>query len=265
MRSFLIPLLALPAMAHSLYLMPQKFRTAPGDTLVLSIQNGDSFPEGDGAPVLQRLRDCVLVSVRNSTAIADLRIEGKAAQATTRTGGAGTYWLAVRTIPNFLTLDPAAFETYLKEEGLDAALRYRAEHGESGKPSRELYSKFAKSLVVASAPDGAWSKVLGHEFEFIPDADPAALKPGGALPVRLLWRGQPAAGIQVESAWAAGGANGVAVVGRTDREGRISVPIDRAGKWRLHAVTMERTTGSKEADWVSFWASMTFEVTEPRP
>ena len=56
-------------------------------------------------------------------------------------------------------------------------------------------AKFAKALTGAGAP---WSTVLGHELEIVPLGDPAAAKPGQSVRVRLLFRGRPLAGAQVE-------------------------------------------------------------------
>ncbi len=50
------------------------------------------------------------------------------------------------------------------------------------------------------------------------------------------------------------------VAGRTKSEGRVSINVDRAGKWRLHAIKMERCAEPQVADWESYWASLTFEI-----
>jgi hypothetical protein len=39
---------------------------------------------------------------------------------------------------------------------------------------------------------------------------------------------------------------------------RIAVPVT-PGRWRLHTILMERIT-TPDADWESFWATLTFEV-----
>ncbi len=253
-----------PALAHSLYFMPDRFHAAAGERLAFAIHNGDSFPASEGPPAIERLRDCRLASGGESVSIADFERLEKSARAAVRIPKQGAWWLAVRTIPHFLSLDAAKFESYLKHEGLEAVIEQRARRGESARPGREIYSKHAKALIVAGGSGDAWSRPLGMTLEFVPEADPALWKPGEALPVRLLWRGQPAAGIRVESAWAAGANHGMAVVGRTGGDGRIRVHIDKAGRWRLHAVAIERRGDSAEADWESFWASMTFEVEASR-
>jgi hypothetical protein len=78
--------------------------------------------------------------------------------------------------------------------------------------------------------------------------------------MRVLWRGQPAKGLRVEKAWAAGGKHGTEIVGRTDANGCIRVSFDKPAKWRLHTVAIERTVKDAEADWESYWATLTFEL-----
>lgn len=55
--------------------------------------------------------------------------------------------------------------------------------------------KFAKAV---SGPDAPWSRELGHDLELIPLADPARMKIGGTLLLRVVFRGKPLAGAQVE-------------------------------------------------------------------
>lgn len=253
-------LIAAPVVAHTLYFLPAKFKVGLGETLVFSLHNGDSFPSSDEAVSPGRLLDCRLVSNAGTTPVTDFRVLGRATHAVVKMERAGSHWLAVRTRPNMLSLDAGKFESYLKEEGLEWAVEYRKNHGEGLKPGRERYRKHAKALVVAGTPSDVWRAPLGLELEFIPEADPAALKPGSSLPVQLLWRGRPAANIRIERAWASGGRHGIEIVGRTGADGRIAVPVDKAGQWRVHGVAIERAAQSTGADWESYWATLTFEV-----
>lgn len=259
----LIYLIAAPVLAHTLYFLPVKFKVGRGETLVFSIHNGDAFPASEEAVTPERLLDCRLISRAAVTPVTDFRVLGRATHAVVKMERAGSHWLAVRTRPNSLMLPAEKFESYLREEGLEWAIDWRKQHHEGGRPGREQYTKHAKSLIVADTPSEDWRERLGLELEFVPESDPAKLKPGATLPVQLLWRGQPAANIRVERAWASGGRHGVEIVGRTDANGRISVGVDKAGRWRLHGVALERAQGNPDVDWRSYWATLTFEVGEP--
>lgn len=249
-----------PLLAHSLYLLPVKFHAASGGEVVFSVHNGDAFPESEDAADPARILDAKLTGSDGQWAIQDFKRWGRATHSAVKTPRAEAYWISLHTMPRTLSLEPAKFDQYLRDEGLEWVIDWRAKHDEAQKPSRERYSKHAKTYLTAGKGD-VWQKPLGLEIEIVPEADPAALKPGERLPVRLLWHGKPAAGIRVERAWAVpAGGKGVEVVGRTDAEGRMTVLVDKAGRWRLHAVAMERARNDAEADWVSYWASMTFEV-----
>jgi len=262
---FWMMLFSLPVLAHTLYLLPVKFRVARGEKLVFSVHNGDSFPAGDQAVAPERLLDARLITPSGQTrAIKDFQKLGRATHGVTAPlDEAGTHWLLVRTRPNHLSLDPVKFDSYLKEEGLEHVIEWRRAHGGAAKPSRERYTKHAKSLIVSEKPSGAWQNAFGLDLEFIPLADPFTLRPGDSLPLSVRWKGKPAAGLRVEQAWATAREHGMKVAGRTDAEGKLVVVFDRAARWRLHTVAMERLTNDPEADWSSDWATLTFELGGP--
>lgn len=246
-------LFAAPLLGHDLYLMPERFRMQPGETVQVAIHNGDRFPESEQPPVLARVRD---FGISGGPAAAGLRIDGARAVGTLRPVTPGTVVVAARTVANFLSLPPAKFAAYLKEEGLDWVIAERERRGESGRPSRELYAKHAKALLVVGAPGTGWRAPAGLDLEFVPESDPQ----GASVRYVLLWKGQPAAGVRVELARAWNGQTGKRILGRTDGGGRIAVSIPGPGRYRLHAVAMRRSTGGGNIDWESDWASLTWEV-----
>lgn len=245
--------------AHDLYLMPQKFTAAPGEILMVSVHSGDAFPISvDGADPA-RLVEPRLIGPNGIASITSFRIAAKATHGFVPVDQQGSLWLAVSTKPRLLELPAAKFESYLKEEGLDAVLKHRAG---SSSPGRERYSKYAKSLLHAGAPTPEFTAApLGLPIEIVPLKDPAQLKPGAEMPLQILFHGKPAAGLQIVSAWAPPlGKSKHSIVGRTDAKGRIDIPLEAAGRWRIHAVHMQPCPDKNEADWESFWASLTFEL-----
>jgi hypothetical protein len=234
--------------------MPAKFQVKPGERLMISLHVGDSFPNSEGPMDPARIRDARL---SDGSPFGDFSIIGNATHGFTRPSAMGSLYASLASEPRFIELAPAKFESYLKEEGLDAVIAARKERGESAKPGRELYSKYAKTLLVSGSSSADYAKPAGLTIEFVPEADPSAVKPGGKLPVKVLWRGQPAAGLFIQAAHSSGSITGV---GRTDAQGRIAILLPRAGQWRLHTVAMERCQDPQRADWESFWASLTFEI-----
>ena len=263
MSRFIACLLPAVTSAHVLYLMPERFAVEPGAVLEIRFENGDDFPEGEVPVLPERLRSLRLHSASGEAAFENVQAGERRTTARVRMPGAGTAILTAETLPRFIELAPEKFHAYLKHEHLDAVLAWRERAGETAKPGRELYSKYVKALIHGGRPDETYRREVGFIVEFVPEADPFALRPGDELPVRLLFRGKPAADVAVQSAWLENGAGRIEVVGRTDTTGRIRVPVRAEGPHRLHAIVMERSSGA-EADWESFWASLTFEIPAAR-
>lgn len=249
-----------PGLSHDLYLVPEKFVTTSGTQLRIVFQNGDEFPVGVSAVKPDRLRNTKLVSRAGSSMFESITAEAKRTIAVVRVPGAGVAILTAETLPSLIELDAKKFRSYLEHENLTTPLKWREEHGETGKPGRERYSKYVKSLIQVGKPDSYYRERTGLAIEIIPEADPYALKPGAVLPVQVLFRGAPAVDVAVESAWLENGQAKMEVVGRTDASGRVSIPVKATGPYRLHAIVMERCDTPKAADWESFWASLTFEI-----
>lgn len=253
-------LAAAPLAAHDLYLMPESFVTQPGAQLRVVFQNGDEFPVASANVQPNRLRNTRLLSKAGSAAFENVTAEKSRTTATVRVPGAGHAILTSNTIPNFIELDAAKFRSYLEHENLTEAIAWRDAHGEANKPGRERYSKYVKALIRAGASDDYFKQTTGLTIEIIPQADPYAIRTGQTLPVVVLFRGKPAVNIAVESAWLENGKAKMETIGRTDNQGRITIPVKATGPHRLHAIAMERCAEPKAADWESFWASLTFEI-----
>jgi uncharacterized GH25 family protein len=201
-------LVGLPLAAHVLFVMPSSFHVSNGERITIGLHNGDAFPESESPPSLDRLRDVTIHTVKLQYNVTNLRVDGSRAVGDARIPAKGTLVIAARTIPNFIELPADAFEKYLKEEGMAQVIEWRKERGESAKPGRELYSKYVKSLVRSGSGDDTFSKPVGFTIEFLPEKDPYSAKVGDRIPVRLLWKGKPAAGLMVEAAHDNGASGG---------------------------------------------------------
>jgi hypothetical protein len=248
--------------AHDLYILPESFDVTGRSSLSVAVHDGDAFPQSEVSPVLARLKDAQLLSANQRVrTVNGLRESASRAVGTvTLPGRAGNYLLSVRTVPHFIELPPDQFLSYLQEEGLTAVIDWRAQHGESTRPGRERYAKFAKSLLVSGGSDDFYGHEIGLPIEIIPETNPYSLHAGGSMSVRVVFNGKPAVDLPLEAAWTDGRTSKTIIVGRTNSHGRIEVPLAAAGKWRLHALLMQPCADKNIADWESYWASFTFEL-----
>ena len=150
------------------------------------------------------------------------------------------------------------FTDYLKEEGLEQIIAARQAAGEADKAAKEKYARYAKVAIRNGAGGAAHlTHPVGLAAEFVPSADPTSIRPGGSLTVQLFANGQPVAGAAVSAV-----NDEKPVRAMTDGQGRATFIIDRAGAWLVKTVHMVRLpqTGTREADWESFWVTLAFHT-----
>ena len=176
-----------------------------------------------------------------------------------RASASGLQIIGYRSNASAVEIDAAKFNQYLKEEGLDAVAAARARRGETGKSVRELFSRHAKSLVLTGpVSEGHADRALGFPLELVAERNPYALRAGQDLPVRLTYEGRPLAGALVV---AFNRLNPNAKLSaRSDADGRVRFTVKDKGVWLVKAVHMVPAPADAKADWVSSWASLTFEM-----
>ena len=238
--------------AHYTYILPQQFRVASGATVVVGFHSGDGFPESTA--ILKRLQDPAIHTSRGKLAIDGLKEDGKRLAATVTVPAAGHVIVTAVNAASTEDMRPASFEKYLSEEGLGHIIAARKERGESEKNGKERYTMYAKTILLSGTPGDGYKTAVGLPLEIVPEKDPYRLQAGEALPIRVLLRGAPAPNLEVR---ATSVTDKTHVVGRTDAQGRVTVPVSK-GQWRLHTIHMERASG--DVDWESLWTTLTFEV-----
>lgn len=173
---------------------------------------------------------------------------------------AGTHWAVLKRDVSHITLKPAKFTSYLKHEGLERIIKARAEAGESKKAGRERYGRYLKCLLQAGDKrDDTWKRVLKLKLEIVPLSNPASLKPGGSLQVRVLFEGQPLPGSAIFCIQKSDGKATMQST-KTDKAGVAKFAVKSKGAYLVRLVHMRRTKSSKRADWESFWGAMAFGV-----
>ena len=159
--------------------------------------------------------------------------------------------------PSQVVLEADKFNQYLADEGLDAIAALRTERKQTNAPAREAFSRCAKSLVLSGAPtEQQKDRVLGFTLELVTERNPYLMHANDELPVRLLYKGQPLAGALVV---AMNRVNPMAKINaRTDASGHARLRLNQRGMWLVKAVHMVPAPPGLDAEWASYWASVTF-------
>jgi uncharacterized GH25 family protein len=264
----LLPFLALTsaALAHEFWLEAPSFRLQPGQTVNVHTFIGANFkgaPWTTKAAKIQRLvrygpapTDSTDLTPKNFTETDSFRTNFYFRQP-------GTHVVLLRSTNSFIELPAEQFTAYLREEGLDYALKLRQERDEMAKPGRETYRRCAKTLIQVGAPvtDSACRRVYGLPLELVPEQNPYRLAADKALTVRVLRAGKPASGTAVQ-VWQRqpAGLPTTHYTTRANQNGRILLRLSGPGPYLLAAVEMGVSPAKlrDRADWQSTWASLTF-------
>jgi uncharacterized GH25 family protein len=256
---------SMPALAHDFWLEPSDgFRPAAGDIISLRMFVGEAFrPEQELPPVSERITRLEVVS---SSGKFDITPEGRRdILPAIALSDPGTFAIAMEREPSFITLDAEKFNSYLEEEGHHAIVSARLKDGSYGKPGRERYTRHLKMILSIGESTEAWSHQFGTKLEIVPLADPAGLRPGSRLPLRVLFEGKPLAGARVGVVSRQDGTISREKMVRTDRSGNASVTVDSGGDFLVRTTWMRPCAKCNDADYESFWSAMTFAVAADSP
>jgi len=246
-----VALVSSPALAHDFWIEPSAYTPGAGELVRLKLWVGEHLG-GETLPRNERQID-FFTAVRGGIEAPVLGIEGADPAGLLRPTADGGLVVAYRSLRSPVTLDPAKFQAYLALEGLPPVA-----------PGPEVFSRCAKTLLaVGGRGDPSFTRPVGMTLELIPEADPYTLTAGETLTVRLLYEGRPLFGALVMALDAKDAQFPRQV--RSDKDGRASFTLPRAGAWLIKAVHMIPAPGDAGAEWESFWASLTFSIPPSAP
>ncbi len=223
----------LPLFGHDMWIEPSSFAPQPGQIVTIRLRVGQDMI-GDPIPYSPQLAK--RFTTTSGTLVAR---EGSDPAGLLRFENSGI--IAYFSNPSSVEQAPEKFARYIKEEGLD-----NIKPAYNGKPVRELFTRCAKAMLGVTALGGKTTgKPLGLPLELLAE-------PNGSY--QLLWQNRPLAGALVVAM-----NKSQKLSARTDAHGlvKFSLPV---GPWMIKAVHMLPATPSEDADFHSYWASLTLEV-----
>lgn len=257
----LAPLWTSSAGAHEFWLepLPAAMTMEPGGTLEAHIKVGTMLEGETYAFLPDRFHHFLVIDGGEARQLRSVLGDLPAVRETLLSDGIATLVYASR--PSRLVHDdPALFQVFLEEEGLDGVLeRHRArELPERG--FAELFSRDAKALVAVGSGEGA-DRAIGLPHEIVLETNPYTAPRDATLTARLLWQGLPAADTQIAIFRRAPDGEVSVIRLRTDPDGRVSFTAG-PGFYLLSAVRMLEASPAEQAAtgavWHSIWASSTF-------
>lgn len=247
------------AQAHDFWLLPHNAESHSGDGVVFELRIGPGWPG---------VRSARLPGLVNTFQAWDAQgnqdVKGHdgalvIGHMNVRTPGATVATLTTNAAR--ITLPANEFEDYLREEGLTKIITSRQATNETEQPATELFSRFAKTVILVDGKSQGFDRITGMKRELVPVTDPLTYQPGTPFTVRLLARRQPLAGIQIKAEL--NGSPPQILKGISDNNGNVVFILPDAGEWLFSAVDMQ-PADDPDADWRSLWASLTLPVAKGR-
>jgi len=258
---------AAPAALHDDCLLPERSAPAPGEAVRVALHDGAVFP---GPPADWRpdvTREFFLADAAGRLDLKDRVPQGRPPMPRVSLRSPGTTVVALVSAPVYSVTPAREFQRRLKAEGHEDILEMRRTMKTAGLPGRERSRHYVKTLLNAGGvPSDVALSGLNLVLEIVPEAQPVEVRPGGRLPVKVLFEGMPYPGglLCATHAGLATGTGPYAWCGRLDRDGRASLPIEAPGWQLLRTTRLRAPAGDDRADWVSYWAALTFEVPTDR-
>jgi uncharacterized GH25 family protein len=249
-----------PASAHEFWIEPEDYAVDSGEEIRADIRIGQDF-RGDAFPFIPaRFRSFLQHDDLGAEPIAGSIGATPALTAMPRAEGL-TIFTYVSTERSITFQEWEEFQEYLDYEGLDSIVERHEARGLPRDRIREIYFRCAKALVNVGPVASGEDRATGMPIELVAKANPATIKPGEPLQFQLLWQGEPLPDTQVALFHKpTGGTEASRITTRTDAGGNVAFTLDTPGAFMAAAVHMIEAPADRNADWESYWASLTFGV-----
>lgn len=243
--------------AHEYWIEAENYTPDAGQTVALTTRVGQFFAGDEVLNIEQLYSDYSVISRKQ-------RINVSGSLATTPPAyieipEEGTYIVGQRTLRSQVKMDPEKFSNYLKAQGLDAALQKVDWSKSDEDPIVENYSRCVKAIIQSG--DQPETSILdtpfGYTLELVPHSDPKQTRAGDSFKIQLLFEGKPLNNAQITSINKQHPEKSIKT--RTNIKGYADIALPYAGIWMLNTVHI---INSKETDWESFWANLTFSIPE---
>lgn len=259
--SLLLTLWAAPTFAHEVWIEPQNYQVEKGQDITASLKNGEGFVGSQLTWFPGQIERFDVVVGGQSRAIAGRAGDLPAVQnLKTRPG---LVVLVHQSKPKTVTYeDWDKFQLFIDHKDLGDIRARHSARGLADTPLREVYTRFAKSLLAVGHGKGTDAET-GLETEIIALANPYRERLT-KMPVRVMYLGAPRPSAQVELFERAPDGTVTITLHRTDASGQVDLPVKAGHEYLVDAVVIRVPSAALgahyNAQWETLWASLTFAV-----
>ncbi len=267
-----IIVLSVIAFAHEFWLNPKKYFYSIRETANIRFAVGENFQGENWKGNKEKIVQLVHFSPSDNVVDISNRISANAGDSLQLPlQEEGTHMVIFNSTNSFIRLESDKFTEYLKDDGHDAAILYRKKHGEESKAGTEHYQRSVKTILQVSGkltdactqPTGLPLDIIPYENPYtIPD--PSSNKKAIMVKFRVLFNGEPLENALVRGWYRIPGKGLKVDSARTSKKGWVTLER-HPGPYMVSCVHMEHTQKDPEADWQSYWGSLSFEYSQYFP
>jgi uncharacterized GH25 family protein len=253
--------------AHDFWIQPNNYWVQPQSVTPLTLQVGHG-PFRQRSPI-PRSRITRFNAISPGGRLVDLRerlhLAGAVEDADLQFQEPGSYVLVLETDDRAQSHLPALrFNDYLKAEGLAPALEQRQRNHRMDAEGSENYSRHTKAIVqvgtLGSGSQVEVTKPVGLPLEIVPEKSPYAMPRPPALPIRVLYQGEPLAGALVKLTNLDHDEAPLEMqVTNSEGRARFTMPIE--GAWLVNVIWTKPLPRYRETDFETFFSSLSFGFT----
>jgi len=246
---FLLAAMVAPVLAHDMWVDVRDYTPAPGEEVTMVLAYGHHLPAHGFLPK-ESLDEIYLLDPKGNRmeiqAYSDVEYKSQKALAQE-----GAYMVVAARKGGFWTKTTDGYQPGKSKQGLKNVI------------GCTYSAKYSKAIVNIGAGTGdLLAKPLGHELEIVALADPARLRGGDMLPVKVLFRKKPLSGAQVLATYVGFSRekNTFAYATKTDASGMAKIRVATPGAWLVAVHHKDDYPNPAECDQYSFAATLTFEI-----
>jgi uncharacterized GH25 family protein len=255
-----LSLIASLALAHEFWISPSDFFPKLGDTIKLKIFVGENYEGEHWGGGSRRVETLKIRQANKWLPLSVIQSDSAVQMPDYQIVDNGTHVFTLTTNNSFIELDPAKFEAYLKEDGLENVLEYRQKNNENQKNGRERYRRCAKTILqVGTKPDQTATMRSDMVLDIKPAQNPYSLAKNQSLTCQFRYDDQNLKNTLVRC-WRRVDGQTEIEFKQTDSQGMATFDLVKKGRgvYMVSTVTMVRLPNNSQADWQSTWGSLTF-------
>jgi uncharacterized GH25 family protein len=253
----IISFFIVPVIAHEFWLQPEKFIYKRGEDINIRFWVGEDFDGSNWGGNHAKVNSLRLYLSDLTDDLSDQLSDEAGDSLQLSIFDEGTAMVTFNSTNSFIQLDAAKFNAYLKEDGLQNTVDYRAAHNETDSAGREYYQRSVKTLLQVGDVKDNISRNTNLPLDIIPLANPYTFKNNDSLTVRVLFNKQLLSN-QLINVWHR-------LEGKTSKQeyysnekGELTFSVSTDGKWMVSTVKMVHLDNDLQAGWQSYWGSCTW-------